>query len=219
MDAYGKTALVMGATGLVGMHVLDLLVASDQYQTIHVAGRNAPQQQSPKIVFHRIALADVALLPVARIDDVFCALGTTIAKAGSQDAFRVVDYDAVVGLAEWARQKGARHFAVVSSIGANAQSKKFYLRTKGQMEQRLGQLGPGTLIIVRPSLLLGQRNEFRFAEKLGEYCFKVLGPLMVGKLKKFRPIKAEKVANAMVMLSESRSGDIYIEESNDLQRF
>lgn len=219
MDLYGKTALLAGATGLVGSCVLDVLVASDQYQTIHVAGRTAPKQQSSKIIFHRMELDELASLSVDAVDDVFCALGTTIKKAGSQQAFRAVDFDAVVELGQWAKRVQAKHFAVVSSIGANARSNNFYLRTKGQMEHRLKQLGLESLVIVRPSLLQGKRNEFRMAEKMGEYIFKVFGPLMVGALKKYRPITAQKVANAMVALCESKFGDIYIEESNDLQRF
>lgn len=204
---------------MVGTCLLEQLAASLAYRTIYVAGRRRPSVTSDKVRFVNTELSQIPMLALADVDDVFCALGTTIKKAGSQAAFRAVDCDAVVELGQWAHKNGVKHFAVVSSIGADAGSGNFYLRTKGQMEQRLGQLGLASLIVVRPSLLLGNRGEFRFGEKAGELLSKAFSPLMVGRLKKYKPIKAIKVACAMVAYCESQYDGLYIVESDQLQHF
>ncbi len=212
-----KKAVVAGATGLIGSHLLKLLLADGRYAEIHVPGRRSPQTNDARVVFHQCDFNDFSTLPVIGIDEVYCALGTTIRKAGSQEAFRAVDFDAVVNLAQWAAQVQAGRFVVVSSIGANAESGNFYLRTKGQMERALKNARLNSLIIVRPSMLIGHRNEIRVAEKLGEWMMKPLGWLLIGKLKKYRPIEALQVAVAMKSLAESKIGDTYIVESDQLK--
>jgi uncharacterized protein YbjT (DUF2867 family) len=219
MKPIGKSALVMGATGLVGMELLKQLIDNPEYYERYVVGRRAPALLSPKITFRAIDLSEIGTLPFTDVDDVYCALGTTIKKAGSQNAFRLVDFDAVVDLAHWAKIADVKHFAMVSSIGAKATSKNFYLRTKGQMEQRVMQIGLQSLIIVRPSLLLGKRNEMRLGEKLGQWLSTIMNPLLWGKLKKYQSVKASKVANAMIAYSQSKFGDTYIVESDQLQLF
>lgn len=212
-----KKAVVAGATGLIGRHLLKLLLADGRYAEIHVPGRRSPPINDARVVFHQCDFNDFSTLPVIGIDEVYCALGTTIRKAGSQEAFRTVDFDAVVNLAQWAAQVQAGRFVVVSSIGANAESGNFYLRTKGQMERALKNARLNSLIIVRPSMLIGHRNEIRVAEKLGEWLMKPLGWLLIGKLKKYRPIEALQVAVAMKSLAESKIGDTYIVESDQLK--
>lgn len=211
-----KKAIVAGSTGLIGSHLLDLLQADGRYAEIHVPGRRSPLITDARVVFHSCDFNDFSTLPVIGIDEVYCALGTTIRKAGSQEAFRAVDFDAVVNLAQWAAQVGAGRFVVVSSIGANAESGNFYLRTKGQMERALKNMHLNSLIIVRPSMLIGHRNEIRVAEKLSEWLMKPFEWLLVGKLKKYRAIKASQVAVAMKSLAESKIGDTYIVESDQL---
>jgi len=129
---------------------------------------------------------------------VYCCLGTTIKKAGSQDAFRRVDHDYVVALAQAAKQAGARRFLLVSALGANPRSHIFYNRVKGEVERDVSAVAFAAVHIFRPSLLLGERAESRPLERLGTLAFGVLAPLLVGPLRPYRPIAAEAVAQAMV---------------------
>ena len=150
-------------------------------------------------------------------DDCFCALGTTMKKAGSREAFRKIDYDLVLKVAELAKKNGVKRFLVVSSIGANLSTSNFYLKTKGEMEEALKQFSFEQLTIVRPSILVGKRNEFRLAERIGILFARILSPLMIGPIKKYRPIKAKSVARAMMNLANSSTGKI-IYESNELSQ-
>ena len=136
-----------------------------------------------------------AAIPAA--DDVFCCLGTTIAKAGSRDAFRKVDFEYIVGLARNARKAGAKRFLVVSSLGANAHSAVFYSRVKGETEQALQAIGFRELHLFQPSLLLGNRHESRMGERIGIAATTFITPLMLGPMRKYRPIEAQAVARAM----------------------
>jgi len=213
-----KTAVIAGATGLTGSFILWYLLDDESYQTIHILGRSLPSTDSPRVVYHYTNFESLDNIQINQpIDEVYCALGTTIKKAGSQDAFKAVDFDAVVTLAEWAKKREAGRFVVVSSIGANAESGSFYLRTKGQMEKRLITTQLNSLIIVRPSLLIGKRNEFRFGEIISEIMLFIIKPFLIGRLKKYRPIKSAVVARAMIELAKSKFGDTYIIQSDELQ--
>lgn len=149
--------------------------------------------------------------------DIYCCLGTTIKKAGSQEAFKAIDYTLVVTVAELMRQQGAEQFLVISAMGADKDSKVFYSRVKGEMELALQELDYPCLRIIRPSLLLGKREEFRLGEKIGVLLTPVLKPFMMGSLKKYSPIEAKKVAEFMVKITkdypESRT-NVY--ESNQI---
>ena len=214
-----KTALIAGATGLTGTELLKLLISDDTYTRIHVVSRRAPDLQSSKIIHHPAQFDHLEELPIPKpIDEVYCALGTTIKKAGSKSAFREIDFDAVVNLACWAKKVEASRFVVISSIGANATSKNFYLRTKGQMETIVKQVNLNALIIVRPSLLTGKRKEVRMAERFAELLTFAIQPLMIGKLRKYRPISAYKLALAMKSLAQSKYSDTYIIESDELEK-
>jgi uncharacterized protein YbjT (DUF2867 family) len=136
-------------------------------------------------------------LPV-QVHHVFCALGTTIKTAGSQDAFRKVDHDYVVNLAKFCAKNGVRKFLVVSAMGADSSSRIFYNRVKGEMEVAIQQLSIPTVAIFRPSLLMGKRKEFRSGEKVAQAIMGVLGFLFVGAMKKYKAIPAIIVANAMI---------------------
>lgn len=211
-----KSALLAGATGLVGNQLLQLLLQNYTYHTIWVPGRRAPEVKDDRVKFIACDFSDFSAFPKEGTTEVFCTLGTTIKKAGSQEKFRAVDFEAVVNLARWAAQTGTAHFVVVSSIGAQPKARNFYLRTKGQMEQVLKTCGLQNLSIVRPALLLGTRSEFRLGEKLGEWLMQPLRFLLVGPLKKYRPIKAARVARAMLHLAQNRIGDTFIVENQDL---
>lgn len=132
------------------------------------------------------------------VDDVYACLGTTIKKAGSQDAFRKVDHDYTLAVANMAQAAGVTRFAVVSSVGASARSSNFYLRVKGETDEALEKIGFEGLVIARPSVLVGNREEHRPGEKVGIAVTKAFSFAMVGGLKKFRPIEARRVAAAMI---------------------
>lgn len=194
-----RTAIVAGATGLVGGHLVDQLLKNDLYEKVFLFTRKPLEIQHAKIQqfivdFERLKPSE---LP-QRADDVYCALGTTIKKAGSQAAFYKVDHDYVVNMAGYAASIGAVRFLVVSAMGANAKSRIFYNRVKGEMEFAISRLLIKEKHIFRPSLILGKRNEFRFGEYLAQKFAGSLSFLFVGPLKKYRPIKAEAIARAMI---------------------
>jgi uncharacterized protein YbjT (DUF2867 family) len=204
-----RTALVAGATGLVGGELVRQLAAHGGYARVTALVRrpaDLPDTVVPLTAdFER--LEDVADQLAA--GHVFCALGTTIRTAGSRAAFRRVDHDYVVSLARLARAHGARHFLLVSSVGADPRSRVFYSRVKGEVESAVQTLGYPSLTIVRPSLLLGPRSEFR----LGEALVKPLGPLFP---RRYRPVHARAVAATMIRAAlEDRSG-VRIVESREI---
>lgn len=198
--AAGRVALVAGATGLVGREVLAALLADKHYRTVHTVGRRTLDLQSPKLVQHTVdfgAAGQLAALPP--VDDVFVALGTTIKVAGSQAAFRAIDFDAVVALARATHARGATKFGVVSAMGADAKSPIFYNRVKGEMEDALAGMGFPHLVIVRPSMLAGDRASLRQATRSGEQMAlvftKILKPLIPSN---YRSVAANDVAAALV---------------------
>jgi uncharacterized protein YbjT (DUF2867 family) len=136
------------------------------------------------------------------VDDAFCCIGTTIKKAGSQDAFRRVDYDYVLAFARAAQRAGARQFLLVTALGADPASRIFYSRVKGEIEQAVRQLPFQGIQIFRPSFLMGKRAEARLAERLGIPVARALAPLLVGPLRRYRPIHAADVARAMVQIAK-----------------
>jgi len=148
-------------------------------------------------------------------DDVYCCLGTTIKKAGSQEAFKKIDLGLVVTIAGLMKKQGAEQFLVISAMGADKDSKIFYNRTKSEMEAALQELGYPCLRIVRPSLLLGPREEFRLGEKIGVILTPILKPFLQGSLKKYRPVEAEKVAQFMLKISgEEPVAGVHVYESD-----
>jgi uncharacterized protein YbjT (DUF2867 family) len=194
-----KRALVAGATGLVGSHLVQVLLERPVYDKVIVIGRRPLAMQHPKLEQRTVdfeRLHDYA--DAFRVDDIYCALGTTIKKAGSQAAQRKVDYEYIVAAGRLAKQAGAKQFLLVSSMGANAKSGVFYSRLKGETEEALAALNLPTLLIFRPSLLLGDRQEFRFGERAAMALTPVINPLLVGSMRKYRGIHARTVAQAMV---------------------
>ncbi|MDP3604383.1 MAG: nucleoside-diphosphate sugar epimerase [Polaromonas sp.] len=195
MDA--RVALVAGATGLVGREILARLLADNSYAAVHCVGRRQPGVTHPKLQVH--LSADFTTFQPPPVDDVFIALGTTIKVAGSQPAFRAVDFDAVLAVARSARAAGARRLGVVSAMGASATSSVFYNRIKGEMEEAVGRLGYDSVVLARPSLLSGDRSSLgqpqRAAEKLAATAMRLLRPLTPAN---YRAIEAADVAAALV---------------------
>lgn len=205
------TALLAGATGLVGRECLRQLAAESQYGEVRaILRRPLPEhERGPKV---RECITDFDQLAEHpewfAVSHVFCALGTTIKVAGSQAAFRRVDYDYPLAIAKLAKEHGARHFYLVSAMGANAHSRVFYNRVKGELENALKALNFDSLTIAQPSLLLGERAESRFGEEVGKlFAWLVPGP--------WRPVQASHVAAGLV--HAARTGDRGVTVLNNSQ--
>lgn len=167
-----------------------------------------------------VVVGDLAEPAFAGIVDVaFCALGTTMAKAGSKEGFRHVDHGLVLAFAKAAKAAGAKRFILVSSVGADADSGNFYLQMKGETENELKVMGFSSLIILQPSLLMGDREEFRFGERVGQGVMTAIGPLMFGQLAKYRGIHGLTVAKAMLRLAKEDLPGVHVLESDRLQAF
>src|SRR5437016_6814878 len=198
--AIPRTALLAGATGLVGSALLPMLLAGKQYRSVHVLLRRAALdiKANAKLEIHHV---DFARLPAEfpTVDDVFIALGTTIKIAGSEAAFRQVDFDFVVNTARAARAAGATRLAVVSALGADAKSRVFYNRVTAEMQAAIAQLGYESVVIAQRSLLLGDRPAVGHPARGGEvWATRLLGPLGWIVPKGVRPISASAVASALL---------------------
>ncbi len=206
-----KTALIAGATGLVGRALLEKALAADDYSHVIVLGRTLPAARSQKLKFIVSDFSDLETLGAqCAADDVFCSLGTTLRRAGSKAAFERVDYHMVVDLARATQKSGAKKFIVVSAAGSSMRSPSFYSRVKARMERAVSEAGFATVHIVRPSLLLGERGEFRPFEWLAQKLSPLLTKMLDGPLKKYRPVQAEAVAEAMMQLARREDTGVKI---------
>ena len=209
-----RTALIAGASGLVGGECLQRLLATDSYSTLTVVTRRSlgATAKHPKV---REVIVDFARLDrVAadlRADHVFCALGTTIGKAGSQAKFRQVDYEYPRHLAQLALDNGARHFSLVSALGASSKARVFYSRVKGELEDALRAMGWPSLCLLRPSVIAGDRQESRPLERLSELLLK-FGPAT------YRPVAAGTIAAAMIATALREPPGVTILESREISR-
>ena len=209
-----RTALIAGASGLVGGECLQRLLASDAYSTVTVVTRRSlgPLAKHPKV---REIVVDFAQLDSVRADlradHVFCALGTTIRKAGSQAKFRQVDFEYPRHLAELALRNGAKHFSLVSALGASSKSGVFYSRVKGELEDALRAMNWPGLCLLRPSVIAGDRRESRPLERLSEMLLR-FGPAT------YRPVAAGRIAAAMIATAEREPRGITILESREIPR-
>jgi uncharacterized protein YbjT (DUF2867 family) len=193
----GRLVVVAGASGLVGRAILEGLLADGRVAAVHTLGRKPSKVRHANLTSHVVDLAALPKLPA--LDEVYLALGTTIKVAGSQAAFRAIDFDANLAVARVALEAGARRCGLVSAMGANSTSRVFYSRVKGELEEALASLPFEGLVIVRPSLLLGERSELgqpeRPGEKLGKAIGQMLGPLMPAN---YKPVAAHDVARVLL---------------------
>jgi uncharacterized protein YbjT (DUF2867 family) len=192
-----RTVILAGATGLVGREILQGLLADPSVTAVHCLGRRTPATQHPKLTAHVVDFA--ALPPLPPADEVYLALGTTIKVAGSQAAFRAIDYDANLNVVKAALAAGAKKVGLVSAMGADSGSKIFYNRVKGELEDALAKMPFEGLVIARPSLLVGNREVLgqpkRSGEVIGDAIARVLGFLIPAN---YKPIQASAVAQALL---------------------
>jgi uncharacterized protein YbjT (DUF2867 family) len=213
-----KSALIVGASGLVGGYCLKQLLEEESYSKVIALVRKPLPIAHNKFVQHIIDFSELEILgETLSADDIYCCLGTTIKKAGTQEAFRKVDFDYPVKLAALAQHCGAKQFLIVTSIGADPHSRIFYSRVKGETEEALSRISFEALHIFRPSLLLGNREEHRTGEKAGAFVMSALKYAMVGPFKKYRAIQASDVAKAMVRVAQKDLKGINIFESQRIQ--
>jgi uncharacterized protein YbjT (DUF2867 family) len=200
-----KTAVLIGASGLTGGHLQQQLLEHPAYDRVISLVRRPSGFSHPKLTEHVIDFEqpDPALLEG---QDFFCALGTTLARAGSKEAQYKVDCQYPLALGKIAKEKGFSRYLLVSSIGANASSSNFYLRTKGELEKGLEALGFDTFVAARPSFLLGNRKEFRVGEKIGIWVWKFVQPFLGGPLRRLRGIPAASVATALIQYANPDNG-------------
>jgi uncharacterized protein YbjT (DUF2867 family) len=212
-----RTALVFGSTGLVGNLLLEELVDSERYSAIRIFVRQSTGISVPRVEEIIADFSDLKnLTPKIKGDDLFICLGTTIKKAGSVENMEKIDRDLPVKIAQIALSNGVKNIAAVSSIGASADSKNYYLRIKGEMEEGIMMQDYENIAIVRPSMLLGERKERRTGELVGKVVMKAFKPVLTGKLRKYRAIHGKDVARAMIIILEQKPGK-KIYESHELQ--
>jgi uncharacterized protein YbjT (DUF2867 family) len=213
-----KSALIVGSTGLIGNYCLQFLLDEPSYKRVTALVRRPMDIAHAKLEQHVIEFDDLETMgSLFYVDDVYCCLGTTIKNAGSQEAFRRVDFTYPVKIAALTQHCGAKQFLIVTSLGADPHSRIFYSKVKGETEEAIRKMSIPALHIFRPSLLLGKRKEQRTAEKAGAILMSSLKYTMVGPLKKYRPIQASDVAKAMVYVALKEKTGLNIYEYGKIQ--
>lgn len=208
-----SSALVVGSTGLVGTECLRLLSEDGAHRPVVALTRRPLPSPVPPSVTERLISFDRLdeHRDDIRGDHVFCALGTTIGKASSKERFREVDYDLPLAIARLALENGARHFSLVSAVGADPESRIFYNRVKGELERDIRALGYPSLVIMRPSVLAGERRESRPMETLGRLVLS----LVPGR---YHPVHARAVATTMALLAREEAAGVRVVESEEIRR-
>jgi uncharacterized protein YbjT (DUF2867 family) len=216
------TVLLAGATGLVGENLLHILLREPQVSKVIALTRRPLSISHPKLDVRVTDMEHLERLSLEKVDVGVSCLGSTKKKAGSKAAFYKVDHDMILSLAKLAQKSGAHRFSVISAAGANPDSAIFYNRVKGETERDLGLLGFEALSIFRPSLLLGERHEKRWAEGLAIRLYPLYRPLLAGPmaktLGKMRPIESTQVARAMLMDLLAEKKDLAVIENDEIHR-
>ena len=209
-------ALVVGGTGLVGRHLVKVLLDSDAFSLVTVVVRKKYFKKHPKLKEILLNFNDKKSLEgLEAPDHLFCCIGTTIKKAGSQKKFKDVDFGIPLLFGNWSERNNVRSFSIVTSMGADRGSKIFYNRVKGEVENKIKKMSIPKINIFRPSLILGNRDESRPGEKLAQVVFKIINPLFFGPVKKYKAIEAKKIAVGMVYyLEKDMGGGTHIIESD-----
>jgi uncharacterized protein YbjT (DUF2867 family) len=214
-----KTALILGATGVVGTQLVKQLSNSKIYSEIHLLTRREMKFTEPKCTGHVVDFDNLSQYAyLFNVTDVFICLGTTIKKAKSKEAFRKVDYDYIIEAAKMAKTSNVEKLLVITAMGANSKSKFFYSRVKGDLEGTLQRLEMNTVHIFRPSLLLGEREEFRAGEKISGLLSTFVKFVFVGPLRPYRAIEANKVAAAMYAAAQTTAKGYHFYDSHEIEK-
>jgi uncharacterized protein YbjT (DUF2867 family) len=213
-----KTALIIGSTGLIGSQLLNLLLDSNDYLKVITFVKRDTGIKHPKLTQHIIDFDKPETYKNLVVgDDFFCVIGTTIKKAGSKEAFRKVDFEYPRQFASFALQNKVKQFLIISSLSADAKSGNFYLKTKGEIQDFLKDCSFESVAVLQPSLLLGNRTEFRLGEKVGAFFMKTFSFLFLGNLKKYKPIEGKTVAKALLKIAQTNNKGFKIYESDVIQ--
>jgi uncharacterized protein YbjT (DUF2867 family) len=214
-----KTALIIGSTGLIGSQLLNILLESAAYDKVIAFVKRDTGKTHAKLTQHIIDFDKPESYQNLVVgDDFFCTIGTTIKKAGSKEAFRKVDFGYPQQFAAFALKNDLKQFLIITSLGADKAAGNFYLKTKGEIEDYLKQSSFASVSIVRPSLLLGDRKEFRLGEKIGAFFMKTFSFVFSGRLKKYKPIESETVAKALFKIAQKNKKGFSTYESNEVQQ-
>ncbi|MBZ5856343.1 NAD(P)H-binding protein [Flavihumibacter profundi] len=218
-----RKATLIGASGLIGSSLLDILLNDNYYDEVHILVRRSLNRRHSKLKEHIINFENPKeyFEGISGAETVFCAIGTTLKKVkGDRDAYRKVDYDIAVNAAKTAAHCGVFGFSLVSSIGANAaDNNNFYLKLKGIVEEAISKEQIPQVHIFRPSLLLGHRQEKRMGEGIAQFLAPAIGGLLFGKWRVYKPIAANVVAKAMVSAAKIQSRGIFIHTYDDIMKF
>lgn len=213
-----KTAIIIGATGLTGNLLLKRLLDDKRYQSVKLFSRRSCQIKDSKIEEHLVDVLDIETYEdLFNADEVYCCIGSTKSKTPNEELYLNIDYGVPVALANLCVKKGIHTFMVISALGASKKSKLFYNRMKGRMEEDVFRRKIKKLYILQPSLIGGTRIEKRAGEKLAKVFMKILSPIFIGPLKKYRTIHPQTIVNAMLWLANNKyeSGRI---PSNEIQK-
>ena len=214
-----KTALIIGSTGLIGSELLDTLLESPAYDKVITFVKRDTGKTHAKLTQHIIDFDKPESYQNLVVgDDFFCTIGTTIKKAGSKEAFRKVDFGYPQQFATFALKSNVKQFLTISSLGADKASGNFYLKTKGEIEDFLKNSSFESVAVLRPSLLLGDRKEFRLGEKLGAVFMKIFSFIFIGSIKKYKPIESDTVAKALFRIAQKNKKGFNIYESDEVQQ-
>ena len=213
----GKTAIILGATGLTGCLLLNNLVDDERYELIKVFSRKPTGITHTKVQEYLGDIIDLeAFEKEFYADEVFCCIGTTVSKTPDKEVYRDIDFGIPVQAAKLCIKNGISSFLVLSSLGANPKSSVFYNKTKGEMEEEVIKQGVENTFILRPSMILGDRNENRLGENVGKFLMQTFKFLFFGKLKKYRAIEADKIIKTLIYLANAKPS-VQIIESDKIE--
>jgi|SRR5687768_14697992 len=213
-----KTAVLIGATGLTGNYLLQELLNDPFYATIKILIRRPLDINNSKLEKKIVDFndSDSVLIAISNSDAVFCAVGTTQKNVkGDKEAYLKVDFDIPVKAARFCKMTGCEKFVFVSAVGANSSSRNFYLRLKGEVEDTIKETGLKSVHIMRPSMLLGDRKEFRLGEKIGKGMMNALSFMIPSK---YKPVHAQDVAKAMLVVSKKDKEGFFIYHYKEIKK-
>ena len=214
----GKTAIILGASGLTGGLILEQLLNDDRYETIKLFSRKSIGISNSKIIEF---IGDILELENFKndftADEVYCCIGTTAKKTPNKELYKSIDFGIPVAAAKISKENNIDTFIIVSAIGANSKGSVFYNKTKGEMEEAVLERHISNTYILQPSIISGERNEVRSFEKIGIQIFNIIEPLLVGKLKKYRATNAKHIAESMIYLANTKTKQLQIISSNNIK--